>query len=384
MNINLLNKEVQYYINANLNSDLHSLLLKKSPFSKVTIQEIAEQIKGKLVADKKFPFLLKNKILFPKNLSLEQSSSVETALYKKILVEGNSMIDLTSGFGIDAFFISQNFQEITLVESQKELLEIVEHNWEVLGRKAQFINQDLYEFLNTNKQSFDLIYLDPARRDGNKKKVFLLQDLSPNILEIQSQLLEMSGKVMIKLSPLIDISYLVSEIKNLKEIHIVAVKNDVKELLILIEKNYTDDVMVKAVNLLTEEPEFSFNYNTQDNKIEYSDVLRFLYIPNNAILKSGNFNGVATFFHLKKLDVNTHFYTSNEWVANFPGRVLEVEKINSKQIKKGEYYNIISKNHPMKPAEIKKKYGLKDGGNQYLIFTQSKNKKIILKSYDKY
>ncbi|PIE51061.1 MAG: methyltransferase [Flavobacteriales bacterium] len=380
INKHLLTKEVQDYINANRSMDLHSLLLKKSPFSELKMQEIVQQMKGKQVAEKKFPFLLKQGIVFPRKLSLEQSSSTPTAEYKQSLASGETMVDLTSGFGIDAYFLGQDFKEVSLVERQKELLEIVQHNWSVLGREAQFINEDLQSFLERNQQEFDVVYLDPARRNEQQRKVFLLEDLSPNVLAIQNQLLRIGKQVLVKLSPLIDISYLIDSLLFVKEIHIVAVKNEVKELLVLMERDFIGQVKVKSVNLQTNEPDFVFNNNEHYAEITYSDVLDYLYIPNNAVLKSGNFKGIAEKYNLSKLHPNTHFYTSENQLNQFSGRILKVEKITAKQIEKGAYYNIISKNHPLKPAQIKKKYNLKDGGNRYLIFTQSKKGKIILKS----
>jgi len=376
-----LNSEIQEYINANLNADLHSLLLKKSPFPDVSMQEIVQQIKGKLVAQKKFPFLLKDGIIFPPQLNLEQSSSEKTALYKSEILKGNKFIDLTSGFGIDAYYLSKNFVEITLVEQNKELLEIVKHNWTVLGKKAAFINIQLEDFLNETKENFDVIYLDPARRDQNKNKVFLLEDLSPNILEIQDQLLSISKEVIIKLSPLIDLKYLISVLKNISKIEIIAVRNDVKEIVVFLSNNYSGDIICNCVNLESEERSFSFNINSEKNAFaEYSEPQRFIYIPNNTILKAGIFNLISSQFKLKKLHPNTHLYTCEVKIKDFPGRVLEMEVVDSKQIKKKEQFNLISKNYPLKPEEIKKKYQLKDGGNRYLIFTQSKKGKIILKS----
>lgn len=375
------NKEIQDYINKNLNSDLHSLLLKKSPFPEVSMQEIVQQIKGKQVAQKKFPFLLKEGIIFPPQLNLEQSSSEKTALYKSEILKGEKFIDLTSGFGIDAYYLSKNFNEITLVEQNTELLEIVQHNWSVLGKKAKFINQKLEDFLNENKENFDVIYLDPARRDQNKNKVFLLEDLSPNILEIQDQLLSISEEVIIKLSPLIDLKYLISVLKNISKIEIIAVRNDVKEIVVFLSKNYSGEIICNCVNLESEEKSFSFTINSEKNaSAEYSEPHRFVYIPNNTILKAGIFNLISSHFKLKKLHPNTHLYTSEVKIEDFPGRVLEMEVVDSKEIKKKEQFNLISKNYPLKPEEIKKKYQLKDGGNRYLIFTQSKKGKIILKS----
>ena len=377
----ILTSEIQQYINANLQSDLHSLLLKKSPFSEVSIQEIVQQIKGKKVAESKFPILLKNDIVFPPQLNLEQASSESTGNYKSSWIFGNSLLDLTSGFGIDALFLSKNFENITLVEQNEELINIVQHNWKILGKKASFFNQRLETFLENNQSKFDVVYLDPARRDEKKNKIFLLEDLSPNVIEIQDQLLKITEKIIIKLSPLIDISYVISVLKNVEEIHIVAVKNDVKEILAVQSKQkINDSILIKTINLETEEPSFEIQFGEEKlAKSEFSEPLEYLYIPNNAVLKSGAFNSIAEKFALKKLHSNTHFYTSHQKIQ-FPGRVLKVEKISAKQIQKNEQYNIISKNYPLKPEEIKKKYQLKDGGNQYLIFTQSVDGKIILKS----
>lgn len=379
--VKLLNKEVQDYIHANLKTDLHSLLLKKSPFSEVSMQEIVQQIKGKQVAEKKFPFLLKDGIIFPPQLNMEQSSSEKTALYKSQILKGKKFIDLTSGFGIDAYYLSQNFEDITLIEQNTELLEIVEHNWNTLGRKARFINQKLEDFLNENRENFDIVYLDPARRDQNKNKVFLLEDLSPNILEIQEKLLSISDQVIIKLSPLIDLKYLISVLPNIFRIDIIALKNDVKEVVVFLSGENKKEIIGNCVNLESGESDFTFPFGEEENaQSEYSEPEKFIYIPNNTILKAGIFNLIAEKFGVKKLHPNTHIYTSSERVEYFPGRIFEMEIIDSKKIKKKEQFNIISKNYPLKPEEIKKKYGLKDGGNDYLIFTQSKKGKIILKS----
>lgn len=319
-NFNLYkNSKIQEYINANLQTDLHSLLLKKSPFPEVSMVEIVQQIKGKKVAQKKFPFLLKEGIIFPPNLNLEQASSQATAEFKAKNLKGKKFIDITSGFGIDAYFLSQNFHEITLIEMNSELLEIVKHNWNILGRKANFINEDLENFLAENKEKFDLIYLDPARRDSEKNKKFLLEDLSPNLLEIQDKLWEISEEVMIKLSPLIDISYLISVLKKVRKIQIIAVKNEVRELVVFLNSTQNNtDVEISCVNLESEEPEFTFNYEEEKCAVaEFSDALQFLYIPNNSVLKSGGFKMVSGAFNLKKLHPNSHFYTSNELVKDF-------------------------------------------------------------------
>ena len=382
MKTEILNKEVQNYINANLETDLHSLLLKKSPFSEVSMQEMVQQIKGKKVAQRKFPFLLKEDIVFPPNLNLEQASSQSTAEFKADNLNGKKFLDLTCGFGIDAYFLSQNFEEITLVEKNPELLDLVKHNWKILNKTATFVNENLEHFLAKNSESFDVIYLDPARRDSEKNKKFLLEDLSPNLLEIQDQLLEISSQIIIKLSPLIDISYLISVLKNVAKIQIIAVRNEVKELIVFLEKaRKGDDVEISCINLESDDAEFAFQFKEEKTAVSaFSEPQQFLYIPNNAVLKSGAFNLISQFFNGKKFHPNTHFYTSDKRIERFPGRVLEINMIDSKHIRKGQKCDIISKNYPLCSDEIKKKYKILDGGNCYLIFTQTQNRKIILKS----
>lgn len=377
----LLDQNVQHYINANLNKDLHALLLKKSPFPDVSMQEIVQQIKGKQVAQKKFPFLLNDEIIFPPQLSLEQSSSQKTALYKSEILKGEKFIDLTAGFGIDAYYLSKNFNEITLVEQNANLLKIVEHNWSVLGKKARFINQKLEDFLNENKENFDVIYLDPARRDQHKNKVFLLEDLSPDILEIQEKLLSSSKEILIKLSPLIDLKYLVTVLPDIFRIDIIAVKNDVKEVVVFLSKENSEEIICNVVNLESEERTCVFRFGEEEKATaEYGEPEKYIYIPNNSVLKAGIFNLISEKFGVKKLHPNSHLYTSDQIINDFPGRIFEMELIEAKQIQKKSQFNVISKNYPLKPEEIKKKYNLKDGGENYLIFTQSKKGKIILKS----
>ncbi|MDR6515356.1 class I SAM-dependent methyltransferase [Chryseobacterium camelliae] len=377
----ILDPTIQEYIRTNINADLPSLLLKKSPFPEVTMQEIVQQIKGKRVAEKKFPFLLKEGIIFPPQINLEQASSEKTAQYKADLLKGEKFIDLTVGFGIDAYNLSQAFKEVTLVEQNSVLLETVKHNWDILGREARFISGQLEDFLQDNEEHFDIIYLDPARRNQQKNKVFLLEDLSPNILDIQDRLLAISESVVIKLSPLIDLKYLLSVLPAIFRIDIIAVKNDVKEVVIFLSGRQNDQVSCCCVNLESGEPPFTYIIGDEETAhAEYAEPGKYLYIPNNAILKAGTFNLVSQKFNLKKLHPNTHFYTSDHREGDFPGRILEVECVESKDIKKKRQFNIISRNHPLKPEEIRKKYQLKDGGEHYLIFTQSKKGKIILKS----
>ena len=348
-------KEIQAFIKEHLDIDTTQLLLKKPIFATISNSVLAQQIEGYKVAQRKFPSLLAEGIQFPKKLNLEQTSSEATATYKAKLLQGKNFLDLTAGFGIDAYFLSQSFEEVTLVEQDAELLQLVAQNWKVLGRKATFVNSDA------------------ARRDHQLQKKFLLEDLSPNILELQELLLKKSAKVITKLSPLIDIHYLLHTLNDIRRIEIIALRNEVKEVLVIQEAaSSLEDVEIRCVNLQSKDPILSFNAKElQGTQATYSASERYLYIPNNALLKSGAFNYIATYYGLKKLEVNTHLYTSDKLIDNFAGRILEVAQIHHKQIKKKTHYNIITKNYPLSVAEIKKKYHLEEGGTEYLIFTRS-------------
>ncbi len=377
----MLRKEIQDYIRANINTDLPALLLRKSPFADFSIQEIAQQVKGLKVAARKFPFLLKEGIQFPPGLNLEQASSQSTGQFKARGLQGEKYLDLTAGFGIDAWFMSEKFSEITLVEKNGELLKLVQQNWQLLGREANFVNDSLESFLKRNRERFEVVYLDPARRDEHKNKKFLLEDLSPNLLDIQEDLFRISDHIIIKLSPLIDISYLLGTVRNISKIQIIAVRNEVKELVLQLNSTSAGVPRIEAVNLETSEPLFEFNAGDEAYCTpEYSGPAQYLYMPSTAVLKSGAFNLAASRFGLKKLHPNTHLYTSENKFENFPGRVLQVEQLEPKSIMKGGKFNIVSKNHPLTPDQIRKKYKISDGGSRYLIFTQSVQGKIILKS----
>src|SRR5690606_30793103 len=184
-----------------------------------------------------------------------------------------------------------------------------------------------------------------------------------------------------KLSPLIDISYLLGAVRNISKIQIIAVRNEVKELVLHLRTDAAAVPLIEAINLESREPSFGFKAASEAAcSVEYSEPEQFLYLPNTGVLKSGAFNLIASRFNLKKLHPNTHVYTSAVKVDDFPGRVMQVDTVEAKSIKKGEKFNIVSKNYPLTPDQIRKKYKISDGGSQYLIFTQSVKGKIILKS----
>ena len=385
MNKEILNTKVQDFINANLKSDITKLILKGSPFANISIQEIAEQISAKVKCEKKLPiwFSAEN-IYFPNRLNIEQTSSEITAKYKANLVSGESLIDITGGFGVDAYFFSQKVKNVTHCELNEELSNIVSHNLTPL--KIENISTHLgngIDYLKNTTEKYDWVYTDPSRRNDAKGKVFLLEDCLPNIPENLDDLFEKSENILIKVSPILDISSAINELKFVKEIHIVAVNNEVKELLFLLEKNYNSDVQIRTINFNKKENQI-FNFNLYESiNATYAEPKKYLFEPNSAILKAGGFNNISNQLNIDKLHQHSHLYTSNE-LLNFPGRSFEIKHCISydrKQLKKlipSKKANITTRNFPETVAQIRKKTKLKDGGNQYLFFTTDVNNKHIV------
>jgi len=385
LNKEILNTKVQDFINAYLKSDITKLILKGSPFTNISIQEIAEQISAKVKCEKKLPtwFSAEN-IYFPNRLNIEQTSSEITAKYKANLVSGESLIDITGGFGVDAYFFSQKVKNVTHCELNEELSNIVSHNLTPL--KIENISTHLgngIDYLKNTTEKYDWVYTDPSRRNDAKGKVFLLEDCLPNIPENLDDLFEKSENILIKVSPILDISSAINELKFEKEIHIVAVNNEVKELLFLLEKNYNSDVQIRTINFNKKENQI-FNFNLYESiNATYAEPKKYLFEPNSAILKAGGFNNISNQLNIDKLHQHSHLYTSNE-LLNFPGRSFEIKHCISydrKQLKKlipSKKANITTRNFPETVAQIRKKTKLKDGGNQYLFFTTDVNNKHIV------
>jgi hypothetical protein len=385
LNTNILNTAVQEFINANLKSDITKIILKGSPFSNVSIQEIAEQIESKKRCEKKLPtwFSTEN-IYYPNKLNIEQTSSEKTANYKANLVSGNTFVDITGGFGVDCYYFSQKVNQITHCEIAQELSKIVSHNNKQFNKKniTSYIGNGL-EYLKNCTHKFDWIYADPSRRNDIKGKVFLLEDCLPNIPENLDVLFEKSSNLLLKISPILDITSAINELKFVKEIHILAVENEVKELLFLLEKNYTQQIDIKTFNFDKKgNQQFNFSLN-EVTSASYSEPKKYLFEPNAAILKAGAFNQISAQLKLNKLHQHSHLYTT-EKLVEFPGRKFEIKHIISydrKQLKKlipSKKANITTRNFPETVAQIRKKTGLKDGGNQFLFFTTDCNQKLIV------
>lgn len=384
MNERILHKDVQDFIRENLRSDTTKLILKGSPFSDVSIQELATQIVSKQKCEKKLPIWFQTEnIYYPPKLNIEQTSSEITANYKSHLISGSSIVDITGGLGVDCLSFSKQFQQVTHCEINEELSQIASHNFQELKvDNITTIHGSGLQHLQKNSDTFDCIYIDPSRRNDVKGKVFLLEDCEPNVPQHIDFLFQKSETILIKTSPILDISSVLNELNFVKEIHIVAIQNEVKELLFLLKKSYDGGISLKTINFLKDhQQEFEFVYPS-DKSSKYKLPQKFLYEPNSAVLKSGGFHEISHQLNVQKLHQHSHLYTSNELI-DFPGRVFEILEVlpfDKKKMKKrlqNQKANITTRNFPRTVQQIRKELKIKDGGNDYIFFTTNLENQLI-------
>ena len=349
---------------------VHELALQRNKYPHLSDEEwrwFLQQVEGReRTADKLPTFAAIADWWYPVRLSCEQCSSELTARYKASLVSGEKMADLTGGYGVDTYFLSEKFQHTDYVEQNAELCRIAAHNFGLRKQDSEISiqNGSAEEFLRT-AEHYDLIYVDPARRDSHGGKVFRLEDCTPNVVELLPELLKHSKRLLLKLSPILDITQAINELASINwDIHVVAIKNEVKEVLLLSGGNGT----ITAIDLDKKNQAFVFTREEEKEsewRLKIEDW-RFLYEPNTAILKAGAYKLVAQRFGLLKLDVNTHLYASDQVVKDFPGRVWEI-KVKGERLEVKGQANIICRNYPLTAEQLKKKLHLRDGGSDFII-----------------
>lgn len=377
MNRALLEKNVQDFITENYSTDISKIIFRGSPFKSVTVQELAVQLSGKKKAQKKLPTWFKtNGILYPPGVNLEQASSEITAKYKASLVKGNTLADITGGFGVDTYYFSKSFDEVVHCELNPSLSELVAHNSSRLGAgNISSVTGDGIEYIKNSPQVFSWIYIDPSRRDDSGGRVFRLSDCLPNLPLHLDLLCEKSSGVMIKTSPLLDLQAGITSLRNIHEVHIVAVDNDVKELLWILNPFPSEGINIKTINFRKKGTEIYENIFGNSFEANFGPPLTYLYEPNAAIMKSGLFGSLADDFKLSKLHPNSHLFTSKDLKKDFPGRrfkILEVLSYNRKTLKKALKFdraNITTRNFPERVDRLRKQFRLRDGGGNYLFFT---------------
>ncbi len=414
------------FIKKHLKDDVNKLALSKFP-ENIDKQFVIRQIQARQVLSKKLPSWAENdELIFPKKLSLEQCSSELTAKYKASLStelveerlstkehentrkefsadscglvdKERVLVDLTGGMGVDTAFLSDNFDKTFYVEMQEELCEIAKHNFKVLNKNIEVVNDNAEHFL-TICGEVDCIYLDPARRDEYGRKMVSLHDCSPDVVELHDLLLEKAKRVLIKVSPMLDIEMVKKELKDISAIHVVAVRNECKEVLIEIHKfrnSETQELGVWATDLRENWNFTFFEEEELDAQWTLADTVgKYLYEPGVACMKAGCFKLLSQRYGLDKLHRNSHLYTSDELISDFPGRIFEVmevfpfDKKTKKEISsrcqqptaksQQPKASVATRNFPLSADELKKNLGVQDGSDFYLFGTTMKGEKKIV------
>jgi len=365
----------------NHQSQIAALALQRSRYKHLSDDEwrwMLQQVEGReRTADKLPAFAAIDDWWYPIRLSCEQCSSEITARYKASLIANDQklMADLTGGYGVDTYFLSEHFTHTDYIEQNAELCRIAAHNFSLQHLDISIQNSTAEAFLKTAGQ-YDLIYLDPARRDSHGGKVFRLEDCTPNVVELLPTLLSHlmpQGRIMLKLSPMLDITQAVKELSAISlqwSVYVVAVRNEVKEILLLSHQpSVVSPQTITAIDLAEPEKAFSFTREEEREvnfKFQISNF-KFIYEPNAAILKAGAYKLVAQRFGLQKLDVNTHLYVSDTLIENFTGRIWQIKSQITNHKLQIEHANVLTRNYPLTPEQLKKKLKLKDGGETYII-----------------
>ena len=379
------------FIEEHIHTDIRTLALRAQKYPDVDMNMAVTQISGRKIAEIKIPsWYQTSDIWYPKHLSMEQCSSEATALYKASLIQGSTLVDLTGGFGIDCAFLSQSFHHTDYVERQSELCQLAEHNFPLLGLNIEVHNEDGVEYLN-RMQPVDCIYLDPARRDGHGGKTIAISDCEPDVSILEEVLLEKAETVMVKLSPMLDITLALKAMKSIHEVHIVSVNNECKELLLILRRCPVQSVIIHCEHILSSGEHQHYVFTSEEEKQSAcplaNEVKTYLYEPNASIMKAGAYRMITQDFPVSKLHANSHLYTSDEYVVTFPGRKFKIEAISGfgkKDLKALmldiEKANLTIRNFPSSVAELRKRLKLKEGGEVYLFATTlADEEKVLIK-----
>lgn len=416
--------------------DIRQLALQANRFPDVDMPYALDQIQGWQIARRKLPkWAACDGVIFPPHLSMEQCSSEPTAQYKlnlatewtcrieslELRVENSElstqncrrqqfktqnstiktstrMTDLTGGFGVDFSFTSCAFAAATYVERNEQLCHIVEHNLPLLGlNNATVVCADAVEYLSTVEPQ-TMLFLDPARRDEHGAKTVMLADCTPDVVQLLPQLLEKSRFTMLKLSPMLDWHKAVDDLHGtVREVHIVSVGGECKELLLVLSKVVESELKVYCADLSTASGSSSLFVYTPGSSAPVANSKlktqnsKFVHEPNASIMKAGCFDELAAAYGVLPVSRNSHLFLSDEPVEEFPGRSFVVERVttmNKGELRKAlvgiEKANIATRNFPLTVAELRKRLKLKDGGDVYIFATTTAEGEHVLLISRKY
>ena len=403
----MMNQATQDFIRQHQDEDVRQLAFLGSKNPEVDMPFALDQIRGRKMARAKLPRWANiDGIIYPPHISMEQCSSESTALYKAELAarllglpassssEEIGFVDLTGGFGVDFSYIASRLGMSSMyVERQAHLCEAAKENFERLGLKNAIVkNEDGIEVLHSLKE-LKLIFIDPARRDDAGNKVVSLKDCTPDVTVLQEEMLSKADYVIIKLSPMLDWHRAISELSHVREVHIISVNNECKELLLVLsarnmgdmEASSADGEVKHAGNLRIYCINDAQSFVCEELDMEASQVkiapspleeMQYLYEPNASLMKAGCFGVLSERYDARMLSKNSHLFVSREPIAAFPGRsfrIIAVSSFNKKELKRHlsgiTKANIATRNFPLSVAELRKRLKLKDGGETYIFAT---------------
>ncbi len=387
----MTNEETKKFIAEHAADDTAQLLLQRHRYPDVDVAFAVQQIEGRRKAVHKLPALVANPdFVFPPKLNLEQASSELTADYKaRRFVEGKTVIDITGGLGIDSLFFARRAAKVTYIEQNTELFEIAKHNFNVLGLdNIECVCGNSEEVLPNLTATADLIYADPARRDEHNRRMVSLADCTPDIVQFLPKLFQIAPQVLIKASPMLDITQAHRELGQVAETTVLAVKDECRELLFLCRESAAEPSPTTCVNIIGTEKAETFvptDIELSSKPALAPQALHYIYDPNVSVAKAGYAKAVFVRFGLAQLHPNTHLGTGEELFSDFPGRIFEVAEVTGlsakavrQAIPEGRA-NMICRNFPQSADELRKKLKLSDGGDVYLIATTlAKGEKIGL------
>ena len=428
-----MNQATIDFIRQHQEDDVRLLAFLGSKYPEVDMPFALDQIRGRKMARTKLPrWAGIEDIIYPPHISMEQCSSETTAMYKAELAarllniqsrktpnpenEENSKIcefltesavgskfaknegtcdfheeidfvDLTGGFGVDFSYIAARLGvKAMYVERQAHLCEVAKENFERLGvENAEVKNGDGVEVLHSLSH-LSLLFIDPARRDDAGNKVVSLQDCTPDVTQLQDEMLEKADFIIIKLSPMLDWHRAVSELKHVREVHIVSTGNECKELLLVLSSKSEENASLK-VYCVNDNQVMSYPEDDDSVVSIASDAssIAYLYEPNASLMKAGCFGVISSQYGAKMLAKNSHLFVSQEPISDFPGRSFRIKAVssfNKKELKRHlsgiTKANIATRNFPLSVAELRKRLKLKDGGETYIFATTLSDESHVL------
>ena len=380
--------ELRDFIQEHMNDDTAELLLAARKYLGIDVPFAVEQIEARRRLKGKLPEWYGNAdLIMGGRVPAEQCSSEQTARYKRSIIEGQSLCDMTGGMGVDFWYMSEGMERAIYTERSEWLCEVAKHNFQML----QTLRPEYVIRCGDGRKlpipSVDVIYLDPARRAGDGSRVYAMEECEPNIVEWQDELLQHAKTVLVKLSPMVDLTDVMRKLKGVTEVHIVAVKNECKEVLVkqayaLGDFPHAECVTMHCVDFVGEKV---IHYTTKfpdemDVLVSAGGVKHYLYEPDVTLMKAQAFGSLCHRFNVRQLEIGTHLMTSDEFIPDFPGRIFEVEeKIPfSSKVLKGlkkaiSQANIATRNFMLTADELRKKTGIKDGGEVYLFGAKVKD-----------